>query len=235
LSAGTDYGAEPLRLLEDKLKTSAIDYVLSCIAICAILACSVGVVWALVPVSKAVFLSYHVVVDLLLLLLAYGVISALLVRILLKVKAMPAGTFEMDSRVFTYWKLLTVVYRLGQAALLPVTPVFFKPLVEVLYGARIGRDVALGGVIDDPYQVTVGDGTVLGHASLVSGNYLSGGKLICGSVTIGSNVTLGANAVVFPGTEIGDNATLIGGSYVMPGTTVPAGETWRGNPARKWM
>ncbi len=218
-----------------ELKTTAIDCILSTLAICAILVLSWAVVWVAVPVSTRLFRQYHVLVDVLLLLLAYGVITALLLRVLLALKPMPSGTFSMNSPVFTYWKFLTVVYRLGQAALLPLTPVFFKPLVEVLYGAHIGRDVALGGVIDDPYQVRVGEGSVIGFASLISGNYISGGSFICGPVAIGANVTVGANSVVFPGAEIGDNATLMGGSYVMPGTKVPAGETWRGNPARKWL
>ncbi len=218
-----------------ELKTTAVDYILSTLAICVMLALSLAVVWTMVPVSTRLFQQYHVLADLLVLLLAYGVITALLLRVLLALKPMPSGTFSMNSPTFTYWKFLTVVYRLGQAALLPLTPVFFKPLVEVLYGARIGRDVALGGVIDDPYRVRVGDGSVIGFASLISGSYISGGSFICGPVVIGANVTVGANSVVFPGTEIGDNATLMGGSYVMPGTKVPAGETWRGNPARKWL
>jgi acetyltransferase-like isoleucine patch superfamily enzyme len=46
---------------------------------------------------------------------------------------------------------------------------------------------------------------------------------------------VGVHSVVLPGTEIGDNATLLNGSYVVPGSKIPAGETWRGNPARKWL
>jgi carbonic anhydrase/acetyltransferase-like protein (isoleucine patch superfamily) len=41
--------------------------------------------------------------------------------------------------------------------------------------------------------------------------------------------------VVFPNTEIGAGAVVAGGSFVMPGTRIPAGESWRGNPARKWV
>ena len=141
----------------------------------------------------------------------------------------------MESPVFTYWKLLSVVYRLGQAALTPFTPVFLKPVVESLFGARVGTGVALGGTIDDPYMVTIGDGAILGHASLVSGNMIHGGKLTCGPITIGAGATVGIHSVLLPGTEIGENVTLMAGSYVLPNTKIPAGETWRGNPARKWL
>ncbi|HNE16611.1 MAG TPA: DapH/DapD/GlmU-related protein, partial [Rhodocyclaceae bacterium] len=115
------------------------------------------------------------------------------------------------------------------------TTVFTRPVVEALYGARVGADVAIGGTIDDPYQVEIGPRAVIGHNALVSGNVLYGGKLTCGKVIIGAGATIGVNSVVLPGSEIGENAVLMGGSYLMPGTKVPAGETWRGNPARKWM
>ena len=76
---------------------------------------------------------------------------------------------------------------------------------------------------------------VLGNASLVTGNYLSGGKLVCHPVRIGADVTIGANAIVMPGSTVGERAVVVSGSVVMPGTSIPAGETWRGNPARKWL
>lgn len=217
------------------MKATSLDYLLATLVITCLLAASVAIVAMCVPFTRSVTGEYHVIVDLALGLILYGVLSATLVRAILRVWPLPAGTHEADSPVFTRWKLLTVTYRLGQGALRPFVPVFLQPVMETLFGARIGRDVALGGTIDDPYQVSVGDGTVLGNASLVSGNFVSGGRLTCGLVTIGRNVTVGANSVIFPDTEVGDGATLIGGSYVMPGTRIPAGEVWRGNPARKWV
>lgn len=217
------------------MKATPLDYLLSSLCITLLLGLSLGGVALLLPWSRAWFADYHVLADLVLALLLYGLLSALGVRLLLALRPIPDGSHGQDSPVFTQWKLVTIVYRLGQAALKPLTPIFLKPLVEALYGARIGADVALGGVIDDPYKVTIGAGAVLGNASLVSGNYISGGLLVCGSVRIGAGVTVGANSVVFPDVEIGDGATLVGGSYVMPGARIPAGETWRGNPARKWI
>lgn len=217
------------------MKATLTDYLLSGLAICLIMAGSLVGVTVLLPWSKALFSDYHVLADFFLALLLYGLLSAALVRVLLRVQPIPTGSYAMDSPVFTRWKLVTIVYRLGQSALRPLTPVFLKPVVEALFGARIGRDVALGGVIDDPYMVSVGDGVVLGNGSLVSGNFITDGVLTCGPVMIGRNVTVGANSVIFPNTEIGDGATLFGGSYVMPGTRIPAGEVWRGNPARKWI
>lgn len=217
------------------MKASHLDFVLCGGAISAILAGTLGLLTLLLPLSIAVAADYHIVVDFLLALLFYGLLSALVVRLLLRFRPMEAGEYSLDCPVFTYWKLLTILHRLGQGALLPFTPVFLKPLVEALFGARVGANVALGGTIDDPYMVTIGDGAILAHGSLVSGNMLHGGKLTCGPVRIGAGATIGINSVILPGTEVGENVTVMGGSHVMPGTTIPAGQTWRGNPARKWL
>lgn len=217
------------------MKTGLWDFVLCGGAITLVLAMALGLVVGLMPLSTALLPQHHAVLDFLLLLLAYGLFSAVFVRLLLRFQPMRPGEYGMDSPVFTRWKLLTIVYRLGQGALVPFTPVFVKPVVDALFGARIGSQVAFGGVIDDPYMVTVGDGVVLGHSSLVSANFIANGKLTCGEVKIGAGATIGANCVVLPNTVIGERAVLMAGSYLMPGTTVPAGETWRGNPARKWM
>ena len=218
------------------MKTNPLDYLLSGLFITALLAAALALVgWGLSPLTRATLGDYHVIADFLLLLLAYGLLSALAVRLLLGVRRIEPGEYGMDSPVFTWWKLLTFLYRLGQGALLPFTPVFLKPMVEMLFGARVGANVALGGTIDDPYMVTVGEGAVLGNASLVSANVISHGKISFGRVTIGAGATVGANAVVLPGCEIGDHAVVMGGAFVMAGTKIPAGETWRGNPARKWL
>ena len=50
-------------------------------------------------------------------------------------------------------------------------------------------------------------------------------------VSIGSRVFIGANAVICKGVTIGDTAVVAAGSVVV--RSVPPGETWGGNPARK--
>lgn len=217
------------------MKSTPWDYVWTGLWITAIAAISLGLVWLVVPLTLRALGAYHVLFDLLLLALAYGLLSALVVRSLVRWRPVAAGAHDMDSPVFAYWKLLTVLYRLGQGALRPLVPFFLSPLLDALFGARIGRDVAFGGVIDDPYAVCIGNGVVLGHNSLVTANYLWDGKLTCGSISIGDEVTIGANSIVFPGVDIGRGAKVMNAAVVMPGTVIPAGETWRGNPARKWM
>lgn len=218
------------------MKTSPLDFVLSGLFTTAIFAAALAIVaFGLAPWTAIALGAYHVVADFLLLLLTYGLLSALLVRLLLSLRRIEPGEHSMDSPMFTYWKLLTIVYRLGQGVLRPFTPVFAQPVVEMLFGARIGRDVALGGTIDDPYMVTIGNGVILGNASLVSGNVITAGKITFGAVRIGDGATIGANAIVMPGCEIGEHATLMAGAVLMASMKIAPGELWRGNPARKWQ
>jgi serine acetyltransferase len=218
------------------MKTSVWDYVWSSLLITSVLAVDLALVaFGVAPLSRRWLGPYHVLADLAAAMLFYGLLSALALRAMLALRPLPRGEFDMDSGVFAYWKLLTVTYRLGQGALRPLTPIFFKPLVEVLFGAKIGADVALGGTIDDPYLVTLGDGVILGNASLVSGNVIANGKIRIGEVRIDSGATVGANAIVLPGTQIGEKALVIAGAMVIADSAIPPGETWRGNPARKWM
>ena len=218
------------------MKTNPLDFLLSGVCTTLILTAALALVaYVLAPLTRTYLGDYHVIADFFLLLLAYGLISALLMRVMLRLRQIEPGEYSMDSPIFTYWKLLTIVHRLGRGALLPFTPVFAKPVVEILFGAKVGADVALGGIIDDPYMISIGDRVVLGNASLISGNVITNGKITLGKISVGAGATVGANAIVLPGCEVGDNAIVMGGAMVMAGTKVPAGETWRGNPARKWQ
>lgn len=217
------------------MKTNAIDYILSSLLMTLIGALSWLLAWGASKITVVYAGDYHVLIDLAIALAGYGIISAVVVRSLFRFFPIPSGTYSMDSKIFTTWKLITVLYHFGQTALRPLTPIFLKPAVAALYGARMGKEVALGGLLDAPFMISVGDRAVIGAFSLVSANFTSGDSLIFGDVKIGQGATIGVNAVVYPNTEIGDGAVLLGGSYLMPGSKIPPGETWRGNPARKWM
>ena len=127
------------------MKTSLADYLLSTLALSVLLAASIWPVWFFSTWSSDWFGDYHVLVDLALVLLFYGVLSALAIRVLLRLHPMQPGTYSMDSPTFTWWKLITVLYHFGQSALKPLTPIFLTPLVAMLYGAKVGSGVALGG------------------------------------------------------------------------------------------
>jgi len=219
------------------MKSTVWDYVLSGFWITVLLLLALGAVWAVTPPLRGLLGDYHVVAGALLFLVVFGLACAVAVRMLVRWRPIEpcADGHALDSSVFAHWKLVTVLYHLGRGALRIVTPFFLLPLVDALLGAKIGKDVAFGGMIDDPYLVSIGDGVVLGHNSLVSGSYLWDGRLVCGPVTIEGGATIGANAVVFPDVVVGAGANVMTGACVMPGSRIPPGEIWRGNPARRWV
>lgn len=218
------------------MKTNIYDFLFSGLAISFILSGSISIIWFLVsPLTKAYLGDYHVIANFFVFLLLYGLLSGFLVQLLLKVKPFQYGDFSMEDSQFTYWKLLTVIYLLGEFFLMPFTTVFTKPLIAKLFGAKIGKNVAIAGTIDDPYSVTIGDNSIIGQGSLVSGNFTINDKIHFGKVIIGENVTIGVNSVVSPDTQINDNSIISIGAVVLTGTKIPCNEMWRGNPARSWQ
>ncbi|MEK8024391.1 DapH/DapD/GlmU-related protein [Ideonella sp. BYS139W] len=211
------------------------DYLLIALVLTPVCAVALGLAAALDLGLRAWLGPWSVAVAIVGFLSAWALGSALALQVLRRLAPVPPGEHAQTSREFARWKALTVVYRLGQGALSPLLPFFLAPWLSRLYGARMGADVAVGGHIDDPYAVSVGAGTVIGNQALVSANALQDGRLLVAPVVIGRGVTIGANAIVMPGVTIGDGALIAAGACVMAHTQVPAGEQWRGNPARKWV
>jgi len=101
-------------------------------------------------------------------------------------------------------------------------------------GARMGRG-AIASFVADPYMIEMGDGSMAGGGSIVSGHVFDRGKLRVGKVKIGKNVVIGGNSVVFPDVEIGDNSVVGALSLVTSGTRIPPNQVWAGIPARPIM
>lgn len=218
------------------MKTKFADFILSGGVLALILGMTLAVLdFGLSPWVHACVGDYYTIVNVLLFLLLYGLISGIVLQLMLKIRPLPTGEFSMESSVFTYWKLLSVMHLLAQGALTPFTSVFTAPLTARLFGARIGSNVALAGTIGEPFMVTVEDGVILGQGSLIAASVLADGKIIIGKVRIGAGATIGVYSVAMGDIDIGEHAKLLGGAMILPGTRVPAGEVWRGNPARKWL
>jgi len=216
------------------MKTSALDFLLAGTALLALLACGLALTVFLVwPVTVRWFGDFHVLADTLAFLLAFGCLAALLTRLLLFLRPLRPGDYRMDEGIFTYWKLLTVIHEFGRGALLPFTTVFARPLVAVLFGARVGANTAFGGKVQDLPLVSIGDGAVLGHGSLIAAHAITSGRIILGEVRIGSGATIGVNVVVMAGTEVGEGAVVAAGSVLPPFSKVPGGELWGGIPAKR--
>jgi hypothetical protein len=216
------------------VKTYPIDFLLAGLSLSSIFALALVVTACILsPISLRLLGEYHVIADVLLLLLNYGLISALAVRLLVKFWPLRQGTYSMNDSQFTRWKLFTVLYEFGRGALVPFTTVFAKPLVVKMFGANMGRYTAFAGHINEPPLISVGDGAILGQDCVITAHAITSGHIILREVKIGKGATVGINVVIMPGAEVGDDAVIAACSVVAMGTKIPAGELWGGIPARK--
>lgn len=215
------------------MKTDFVDYLLSSLCLTLAVLVGGGIAFALlVPLTAAVFGSYAPVVNVLMFLLAFGLTCAVLARSLLRFRPLLPGCHSMSEQVFVAWKLYTVLYEFGCGALKPFTIMFFRPLLQVLFGATIGKEVALGGKLVDPHLIRIGDGAIVGEGSVVTAHAITTGAIVLGAVDIESGATVGVGAVIYPGVRVGAGSIVAANAVVSAGTQIPPGELWAGIPAR---
>lgn len=216
------------------MKTEPIDFLLSSLSLglAILLGWLVGFVVA-PAFTRAVLGVYALLVDALTFLLVFGLSCTLLARLVRTWRPLVPGRHEMSAPVFTAWKLYTVLYEFGCGALKPFTVMFFRPLLQVLFGARIGKEVALGGKLVDPHLITLGDGAIIGEGSVVTAHAITSGAIVLGRVEIGPGATVGVGAVVYPGVRLGAGSIVAANAVVAADTVIPPGEFWGGAPARR--
>lgn len=215
------------------MKTKPLDFILSSLFLLLIASISIAAVAILTPFSNAALAPYDTIFQFLLFLFMYGLVSALTIQVMLYIKPFSPGVYSMEDSIFTYWKLFTVISEFGKGALLPFTVVFAKPLVAVLFGAKIGRNIALGGRLVDPQLITIGHEAIIGQDSVITAHTITSGSIILNTVKVGDKATVGVNAVIMSGVEVGNGAIVAAGSIVPPNTKIPPNELWGGAPARK--
>ncbi len=210
------------------MKTSPIDFVLSTLSITLLLVLAFLTAWAL-SMDNA----YHVLIDLAVFLLAYGLYTAALLAILKSFWPYPVGRVSMDSKEFIYWKLNAVLVDLAEKSLTPFTTVFTQPLIYAAFGVHLGKQTALAGVIRDHPLIHCGDHATIGQNSVVTAHAITHDEIVLKPIKIGNNAVVGINCVVMPGVTLGDNAVLAPGAVALMDTHIPANELWGGTPARK--
>jgi len=216
------------------MKTSPIDFILSTLVISILCLISfLSIKFGVRPFSTSLLAEYHIIVDTLLFLFFYGLASALLLRLMMLVKPFTPGSYSMDDSLFIYWKLFTVTYEFGKGALLPFTTVFAKPVIALLFGAKIGKDIALGGTLVDPQLIEIGDEAIVGQDTVITAHTITSGMITLTPVRIAAKATIGVNSVLMSGVEVGENSVVAAGSVVPPNTHIPANELWGGIPAKK--
>jgi gamma-carbonic anhydrase len=130
--------------------------------------------------------------------------------------------------------------------------VFVAPCANVAGDVKLGKGVSIfynAVVRGDAASVTIGDGSNVQDGTTI-GTALSGTGQDEQSVLIGSNVTIGHSATlrsctiedealigmgacILQGATVQKGAMVAAGAVVLPGTTIPTGELWGGNPAKR--
>ncbi|MEM1658357.1 MAG: DapH/DapD/GlmU-related protein [Candidatus Jordarchaeales archaeon] len=146
------------------------------------------------------------------------------------------GYYEMDpsNPNVGNWMLNASLTSLGRylVGFLPLGQPGLASHVLKIIGAKMGRNAIASSIIDPPL-VEMGEGSVAGGGSIISGHALDGKKIYVGRVKIGKNVLIGGNTIVLPGVEIGDGAVIAAMSLIPKRTKIPPRTVWMGIPARQ--
>ena len=139
----------------------------------------------------------------------------------------------MDKTTFKYtlyFALYYPTYRLLNIFILPPIKSFYLSLI----GCKIGKNVFLAGEewISDPCVVEIGENTMIGGRSLITG-HLAEEKLIIRRVKIGKNCLIGGESFIMPGVEIEDNVVLGAKSLVTKDKKLERGKIYAGIPAKE--
>lgn len=179
------------------------------------------------------FMEYAILFNALFVVLLFGLFSSFLIRLVLIFFPLDESKLELGSRKATIWKLYALLYMLGGHSLNPLDLPILKPWVIKLFGARIGKRVAIAGHVNEPKLVSIGSDSILGHYTLITPHTLLSGKLFLKRIKIGNNVTVGVSSIILPGAVIGDNSVILPNSVVTMNTQIGSNEIWGGTPAVK--
>jgi acetyltransferase-like isoleucine patch superfamily enzyme len=216
------------------MKTDFKDYILCSLSIILILSVT-SILLSLISllVGLVQFQSLTALINVLLFFLFYGFATVLYLRILNRFFPLIEGCYTMEHTQFSLWKHHAVVGELGKRALKIFFPFFLWPIFYIMFGAKIGKGVAIGGAIADPFLVKIGNSAVLGQDSVLTSHTLVNKRLFLKQVIIGARTTIGINSVIMPGVEVGENSVVAPGAVVLMDTKIPANEFWGGVPAKK--
>ncbi len=162
------------------------------------------------------------------------------------------------SKAFYVWTAYLTINRM--IFLMPIKNiVLYSPLLRILAFRALGARLAYGTSISANVEFTdlplieVGEGSIIGAWSLLSGHYLNKGNLYLGKIIIGERVNVGGYCRIGPGVTIGNDSWIgadcqiapmvtIGSgctieplSVIQPGTRIPDGSTWPLQDEIKWQ
>ena len=210
------------------METKAIDFVINFFCIALLLSSAI-----ITSFFFSIDSRYHLIFDSLIFLLCFGIYSAILLKIVRHFKPYPQGRFKMDSSEFMYWKFCAVIVDLASKAFNIYNTVFTQPLIISAFGARIGKNTAIAGIVRDHPLITIDDFATIGQNSVITAHVIVHNEIILKPIIIGQNSVVGINCVVMPGVILEDGAVLAPGSVAIMDTHIPPYELWGGTPSHK--
>lgn len=161
--------------------------------------------------------------------------TALVLSIVLKwliIGRFKPGSYPLWGTYYLRWWLATRFQSMGGLGILSGTPVL--SLYFRLMGAKIGKNCILDSAACVTYDlVTIGDDSSIGSETQFLGYRVEDGMLHIGTTSIGSRCFVGTHSAIGLNATMEDDTYLDDLSLLPDGAVIPAGEGWRGSPARK--
>ncbi len=166
----------------------------------------------------------------------YAVTTPAVLALSIALKWLLLGRVKPGSYPLWGWFFLRFWFVRAMVRAAPLNYLAGTPLLNLYYrlmGARIGRDVYIGGEGLSTFDLLeIGDGSSVGMDTPLDGASVEGGLLKIAPVTIGRGCWIGNRCALGAGAVLEDGAGLDDLSMLPDGARVPAGELWRGSPAR---
>jgi len=178
--------------------------------------------------------SFILVIEFLFLIIFLTFIPAIFIKIM-KLKV-DEGVHEISIKDWNFFKyiLFFVLYRpsLKIISILPLLPLRIRFLK--LVGLKMGKSSLLAGseLIHDPYMVEIGEQTLIGGWTQITG-HISEKKLTIKRVKIGDNCLIGGKSFIMSGVIIEDDVTLGLNSVVLKNQFLKKGKFYAGIPAKE--
>ena len=146
------------------------------------------------------------------------------------------GEHDISIKDWNFYKysLYFMLYRpsLKLIGILPLIPLRVRFLK--LVGLKMGKSSVVAGseLIHDPYMVEIGEQTLIGGWSQITG-HLGEKKIIVKKVKIGDNCLIGGKSFVMPGVIIEDDVTVALNSVVLKDSHLEKKTIYGGTPVKK--
>jgi hypothetical protein len=109
----------------------------------------------------------------------------------------------------------------------------FPTIFYKLFGAKLGKGVAIYTRIWDVELMEIGDNTSIGTGCIIGAHAISQGELFRKRIYIGKNCTIGAGTIILPGVTVNDNIIVASNSVIPANRVLKANSIYAGSPVKR--